>query len=178
MKYRVLKLATVRLRTLERGGGSWKRRAVVVFAPLAFAPLPLDIDMAAEPTGRQIVIIGGGIIGASTAYYLTRHPSFDSARDSITVLEGSSIAAGASGKAGGLLALDWYVLRVSADDRANPTKQARCATLSSSHLEGTTHAPVQDPALPPSPPSPTGSTPNSPRNTEVPNAGGIALWTR
>lgn len=47
---------------------------------------------------------GGGIIGSCSAYYLTRHPSFDPSRHSVTLLEASGIAGGASGKAGGLLA--------------------------------------------------------------------------
>ena len=47
---------------------------------------------------------GGGIIGCCSAYYLTRHPSFDPSRHSVTLLEASEIAGGASGKAGGLLA--------------------------------------------------------------------------
>ncbi|KAG5926759.1 hypothetical protein E4U42_002978 [Claviceps africana] len=58
---------------------------------------------------RNIVIVGGGIIGCTTAYYLTRHPKFNPALHTITLLEaGSSLAAGASGKAGGLLALWAY----------------------------------------------------------------------
>ncbi|KAF8919051.1 FAD dependent oxidoreductase [Mucidula mucida] len=54
---------------------------------------------------RSIVIIGAGIIGCSTAYYLTRHPAFSSAT-SIRILEASvhGPAQGASGKAGGLIA--------------------------------------------------------------------------
>ena len=53
---------------------------------------------------RDIVIIGGGIIGCTTAYYLTRHPSASSAK--ITLIEASKNgpAQGASGKAGGLVA--------------------------------------------------------------------------
>ena len=51
---------------------------------------------------------GGGIIGCTTAYYLTRHPKFNPALHTITLLEATSIAAGASGKAGGLLALWAY----------------------------------------------------------------------
>lgn len=51
---------------------------------------------------------GGGIIGCTTAYFLTRHKSFDPALHTITVLEAASVAAGASGKAGGLLALWAY----------------------------------------------------------------------
>jgi glycine/D-amino acid oxidase-like deaminating enzyme len=54
------------------------------------------------------VIIGGGIIGSSTAYFLTRHPKYDPLKHSITILEATGIASGASGKAGGLLALWAY----------------------------------------------------------------------
>lgn len=53
-------------------------------------------------TGR---FAGGGIIGCCSAYYLTRHPAFDSSKHNVTILEASEIAGGASGKAGGLLAL-------------------------------------------------------------------------
>lgn len=93
--------------------------------------------MATEP--RDITIVGGGIIGCCSAYYLTRHPAYDPAKHRITLLEASAssaggrtadslqdaatllgpdardtfprnpahdgIAGGASGKAGGLLAL-------------------------------------------------------------------------
>ena len=53
-------------------------------------------------------MIGGGIIGCTSAYYLTRHPSYDPRKHTITLLEASKIAGGASGKAGGLLALWAY----------------------------------------------------------------------
>ncbi|KAF8810343.1 FAD dependent oxidoreductase [Phlegmacium glaucopus] len=55
---------------------------------------------------REIVIIGGGIIGCTTAYYLTRHPSYSSSTTTITLIEASrhGPAHGASGKAGGLVA--------------------------------------------------------------------------
>ncbi|KAK1766310.1 FAD dependent oxidoreductase [Phialemonium atrogriseum] len=53
---------------------------------------------------ETIVIIGGGVIGCCTAYYLTRHPSYDPTRHSITLIEATRLASGASGKAGGLLA--------------------------------------------------------------------------
>ncbi|KIY49727.1 FAD dependent oxidoreductase [Fistulina hepatica ATCC 64428] len=64
--------------------------------------------MAAE--GKSIVIIGGGIIGCTTAYYLTRHPAFDAATHSLTLIEASKhgVAQGASGKAGGLVAMWAY----------------------------------------------------------------------
>jgi len=59
---------------------------------------------------RHIVIVGGGIIGASIGYYLTRHAS----RPAVTLLEASKdVAPGASGKAGGFLALDWHPMPTS-----------------------------------------------------------------
>lgn len=64
--------------------------------------------MATDSSKKNIVIIGGGIIGSSSAYYLTRHPSYDPKLHTITLLEASKIAGGASGKAGGLLALWAY----------------------------------------------------------------------
>ncbi|KAL9102253.1 MAG: hypothetical protein Q9163_002589 [Psora crenata] len=57
---------------------------------------------------RNIVIIGGGIIGCTSAYFLTRHPAYDPSKHRITLLEASKIAGGASGKAGGLLGLWAY----------------------------------------------------------------------
>jgi glycine/D-amino acid oxidase-like deaminating enzyme len=49
----------------------------------------------------RVVICGGGVIGACTAYFLSR-------RDiDVIVVEGAEVAAAASGKAGGFLALDW-----------------------------------------------------------------------
>ncbi|KAI7234384.1 fad NAD binding oxidoreductase [Hortaea werneckii] len=59
-----------------------------------------------SPEKKDVVIIGGGAIGASVAYYLTRHPSYDPSLHSITLLEATSIAGGSSGKAGGLVA-EW-----------------------------------------------------------------------
>ncbi|KAE8451795.1 hypothetical protein EG329_002635 [Mollisiaceae sp. DMI_Dod_QoI] len=64
--------------------------------------------MTSETQQRNIVIVGGGIIGCTTAYFLTRHPAFDPSIHKITILEATSIASGASGKAGGLLALWAY----------------------------------------------------------------------
>ncbi len=54
------------------------------------------------------ISVGGGIIGCTTAYFLTRHPAYDRTRHRITLLESTKIAGGASGKAGGLLALWAY----------------------------------------------------------------------
>jgi glycine/D-amino acid oxidase-like deaminating enzyme len=57
---------------------------------------------------KNIVVIGGGIIGSTSAYFLSRHPNFHAANHTITLLEATKIAGGASGKAGGLLALWAY----------------------------------------------------------------------
>ncbi|ORX96416.1 FAD dependent oxidoreductase [Basidiobolus meristosporus CBS 931.73] len=53
---------------------------------------------------RKVVICGGGVIGASIAYYLS---ALDSTNFEICLIERESLACGASGKAGGFLALDW-----------------------------------------------------------------------
>ena len=49
----------------------------------------------------RVVICGGGVIGACIAYFLARR-GID-----IIVVERTEVAAAASGKAGGFLALDW-----------------------------------------------------------------------
>ncbi|KAI4223266.1 MAG: hypothetical protein L6R36_005557 [Xanthoria steineri] len=64
--------------------------------------------MASDSDQKDIVVVGGGIIGCTSAYFLTRHPAYDSSKHKITLLEASKIAGGASGKAGGLLALWAY----------------------------------------------------------------------
>ncbi|KAF2810867.1 FAD dependent oxidoreductase [Mytilinidion resinicola] len=64
--------------------------------------------MASQTERKNIVIIGGGIIGSTTAYFLSHHPKFNPATHTITLLEATKIAGGASGKAGGLLALWAY----------------------------------------------------------------------
>lgn len=62
------------------------------------------VFMAPKTQQADIVIIGGGIIGCTTAYYLSRHPLYNPETTKITVLEASAsgVAQGASGKAGGL----------------------------------------------------------------------------
>src|SRR5215475_9006513 len=49
----------------------------------------------------RVVICGGGVIGACVAYFLSRRGI------EVVVVERTSVAAAASGKAGGFLALDW-----------------------------------------------------------------------
>ncbi|KAH9933148.1 FAD dependent oxidoreductase [Epithele typhae] len=55
---------------------------------------------------KHIVIVGGGIIGCTTAYYLATHPLTANTSTTITLIEASKhgLAQGASGKAGGLVA--------------------------------------------------------------------------
>ncbi|KAF2146144.1 uncharacterized protein K452DRAFT_242742 [Aplosporella prunicola CBS 121167] len=64
--------------------------------------------MAPSQPPKNIVIVGGGIVGSTSAYFLSHHPSFDPQTTTITLLEATQIAGGASGKAGGLLALWAY----------------------------------------------------------------------
>lgn len=56
------------------------------------------------------VILGGGIIGLSTAYYLSlQHPPADPSNPPIHIVDSSSsLFLSASGYAGGFLALDWF----------------------------------------------------------------------
>jgi len=49
----------------------------------------------------RVLICGGGVIGASIAYFLSRR------RVETTVIERTGLACAASGKSGGFLALDW-----------------------------------------------------------------------
>ena len=49
----------------------------------------------------RVLICGGGVIGAATAYFLSRRGV------AAVVIERTGLACGASGKSGGFLALDW-----------------------------------------------------------------------
>lgn len=50
---------------------------------------------------KRVIICGGGVIGASCAYFLSARGA------DVTVVERTGIACAASGKSGGFLALDW-----------------------------------------------------------------------
>lgn len=54
-----------------------------------------------NPPPKKVVVCGGGVIGVCTAYFLAKKGA------AVTLIEKSSIACAASGKAGGFLALDW-----------------------------------------------------------------------
>ena len=75
-----------------------------------FAPFPWlvhprpDVEQAIETKAKQhmrILILGGGAIGVSIAYYLAARGA------DVIVIERSAIACAASGKSGGFLAMDW-----------------------------------------------------------------------
>ncbi|KAI3503050.1 hypothetical protein L1887_31485 [Cichorium endivia] len=54
-----------------------------------------------DPNRKRVLVCGGGVIGVCTAYFLSKKGA------AVTLIEQSSIACAASGKAGGFLALDW-----------------------------------------------------------------------
>lgn len=58
------------------------------------------MDNRQEPP-KRVVVCGGGVIGVCTAYFLSKKGA------AVTIIEKSSIACAASGKAGGFLAFDW-----------------------------------------------------------------------
>lgn len=73
---------------------------------------------------KHIVIIGGGIVGVSTAYYLSLNPAL-SPDTTITIVEGDEIAGAASGYAGGFLGRDeaWHTPETKGPCRHRPTKR-------------------------------------------------------
>ncbi|KAJ7165040.1 FAD dependent oxidoreductase [Mycena filopes] len=84
--------------------------------------------MSGSDSARNIVVIGAGIIGCTTAYYLTCHPAFLRSKSTVTLLEASAhgAAQGASGKAGGLVAKWAYpkeLVKVSFDEHVRLAKE-------------------------------------------------------
>lgn len=65
------------------------------------APLPIkDKEHIVSYLNVMVVIIGAGIVGAATAYYLSNNDC--GAGTSITILDAVGPAAGSSGRAGAL----------------------------------------------------------------------------
>ncbi|KAK3997002.1 FAD dependent oxidoreductase [Cladorrhinum sp. PSN332] len=78
-----------------------------------------------SPTQQHTVIIGAGIIGVSTAYYLSRHQD----PSTIHVVEVSpELFSSASGHAGGFLAKDWFAPSLSELGALSFNEHARLAS--------------------------------------------------
>lgn len=88
----------------------------------------------------SVVICGGGVIGTAIAYYLAKKGVKS------TVVDRSGIAAAASGRAGGFLALDWndssalgalarlsFKLHAGLEEELEAPLDYRCENLSSTH---------------------------------------------
>ena len=76
-----------------------KTPSSVIFIRCSSSPPPV-MDTQQQPP-KRVVVCGGGVIGVCTAYFLSKKGA------AVTIIEKSSIACAASGKAGGFLALDW-----------------------------------------------------------------------
>jgi len=64
-----------------------------------------------EEEEEQIVILGAGIVGAATAFYLACAHDGGSSKRRVHLVDAGKVAGGASGKAGGFLARDWHGAR-------------------------------------------------------------------
>ncbi|KAI7739277.1 hypothetical protein M8C21_017507 [Ambrosia artemisiifolia] len=75
----------------------------LLFAPSRFNTITSSMNnpQQPDPPKKRVVVCGGGIIGVCTAYFLSKKGA------AVTLVEQSSIACAASGKAGGFLAFDW-----------------------------------------------------------------------
>ncbi|CAD5179957.1 unnamed protein product [Musa acuminata subsp. malaccensis] len=93
----LLVLSTAWLSVLHRS-----RPSIIAMASVSSAPSAAIAGGVESPEGKRVVVCGGGVIGACTAYFLATKGT---AR--VTVVEKSAVACAASGKAGGFLALDW-----------------------------------------------------------------------
>lgn len=72
---------------------------------------------------RHITIIGGGIIGCCTAYFLTRHPAYSPETHAITLLEASTTSAG--GRTADSSLTDPAALLPNAADDDDPASASR-----------------------------------------------------
>ncbi|XP_030532144.2 putative oxidoreductase TDA3 [Rhodamnia argentea] len=63
----------------------------------------MDSPPPQQKPPKRVLVCGGGVIGVCTAYFLSK----SGAAASVALVEQSSVACAASGKAGGFLALDW-----------------------------------------------------------------------
>ncbi|KAK4393254.1 putative oxidoreductase C1F5.03c [Sesamum angolense] len=71
----------------------------IQFSIVCFSSKSQPMDPQNPP--KRVVVCGGGVIGVCTAYFLSKRGAH------VTLVEQSSVACAASGKAGGFLALDW-----------------------------------------------------------------------
>jgi glycine/D-amino acid oxidase-like deaminating enzyme len=80
-------------------------RGALISTSVGHLPAPRDrcyeIARIVGDTSMQVVICGGGVIGAAAAYELSRRGM------AVTVIERWRVAGAASGKSGGFLARDW-----------------------------------------------------------------------
>ncbi|QDP16885.1 hypothetical protein Tsubulata_009118 [Turnera subulata] len=82
--------------------------SIILEPTIARSRRTLSIRCSSSPTppmsshpAKRVVVCGGGVIGVCTAYFLSKNGA------AVTLVEQSSVACAASGKAGGFLALDW-----------------------------------------------------------------------
>lgn len=92
-----------------------------------------DLRSTAElPTHSDIVIVGGGYAGVSTAYHLVEE--FGDTVGSITLLEARALCSGATGRNGGHLRPDLYGRIPTYIDRAGARAGAEIAEFEISNL--------------------------------------------
>jgi hypothetical protein len=84
------------------------------------------------PEQSDIVIIGAGYAGVSTAYHLTKDPNV--AGKSIIILEARDACSGATGRNGGHLRPDLYGHIPTYVDRAGPEAGAEIAEFEIAHI--------------------------------------------
>ncbi|KAF6142376.1 hypothetical protein GIB67_033803 [Kingdonia uniflora] len=71
------------------------------FSPSIISSRQSSMEDQPQTPKPRIIVCGGGVIGVCTAFFLAKKGA------TVTLIEKSSIACAASGKAGGFLALDW-----------------------------------------------------------------------